>query len=135
MEILLYDGEQESATDDGVEKKERIVKPDIIIQVCDKMRVTLMSDRKNLKVQVKSGKQENNVEDEDAGWSFRGYYGTANWKGVIERLCALSIEEKLEKNQRTVAESLNTAICSNTEEIKDWAHRITETLITNKINL
>ena len=140
MNDLLDELDLETTTDEGIEKKERVLKPDIIIQLTETIRIVLMSDRRNLKLQTKSNEVEktSNEElenEEDAGWKLRGYYGTRDWKGVLEKAYALAKEEKLSKETKHELENLREMITYTTNQIKTWAKQITDTLIINKINL
>lgn len=148
MEDLFDEIEQDADVEDGAEgteKKKREVKPSIPIQINDRIRVVLMSDRKNLQVQLKVDKSEVSDEEvvteetedsnEDFWWKGKGYYGTRAWKGVLNKVAALVKEEKLSRTDKADSDMLNESIRSLEKEVNFWAKEIISTLITNKINL
>jgi hypothetical protein len=141
IEEELDDTDASDEGEGGTTKKERIVKPAIVIHLDDKLRIVLMSDRRNIQIQTKSEKVETHDitdtmnQDELSGWKTRGYYGTRDWKSIIEKAYGLAKEERLGRKVVNETEDLKEAIHNTTAEIKKWAKQIVETLVINKIIL
>lgn len=135
---LVDEVENEVESETSEQEGKRIIKPAIPILISETVRVVLSSDRKNLMVQTKADSQsKEDIEslDEDSVWKTKGYYGTTNWKGVLNKICALHKDEKFTKEEKVRIESVKTVINEEIALIDKWCKKIITTLQDNNINL
>jgi hypothetical protein len=131
--------EQDGVEQEGAEQEEkRIIKPAIPIDISENVRLVLASDRKNIMVQTKTdgkSKEVSEDEEEDAGWKTKGYYGTSNWNGVLNKLCAMYKDEKFTKMEKANIETVGKLVKEETSLINVWCKKIIATLQDNNINI
>ena len=118
-------------------ESKRIIKPAIPITISENVRVVLASDRKNLMVQtrVEGGqiKEISGNDEEESGWRTKGYYGTTNWYGVLNKLCAMYKDEKLTKEERVNINTIKQITKEEMSLIQEWSNKIIKTLAVHNV--
>jgi hypothetical protein len=138
-EIKDLVSEDEALEQDVAEQEvKRIIKPAIPIEISNNVRLVLASDRKNIMVQTKTEGQSKDIseeDEEDAGWRTKGYYGTSNWNGILNKLCAMYKDEKFTKEEKANIETVKQLVKEETSLINVWCEKIITTLQNNNINI
>lgn len=132
------ENEIESENEGSEQEGKRIIKPAIPIMISETVRIVLSSDRKNLMVQTKMDsqvKEDSESVEEDPTWKTKGYYGTTNWKGVLNKICTLYKDEKFTKMEKANIETVGILVKEEMALINKWCEKIITTLQNNNINL
>ena len=124
----------------GKVKRVTVPKPAVYINLHEKIRIILASDRKNLIVQTKANptnpepviEGSSDLEEHlEGGWRTKGYYGTRDWSDALRRVCSIGKDLKLSKHAQADLKMLYDAIKEQTDKIDERVDEIIA--VTRKI--